>query len=61
MLLIHLSLAPPEGIEQLKGPDRLLARLQIIEDTLEAERYRLEVIDVRRHLVHCSAEGSINE
>jgi hypothetical protein len=61
MLLVHLSVSPTEGIEQFEGPNGYLSGLQIVEDSLQVEGYRLEVVDVSGHLVHSSSESSDKE
>ena len=61
MLLVHLPLRPAEAVEQLEGAHGRLPRLQVVEDALDAEGDRLEVVDVRRHVVHGQAEGADEE
>ena len=61
MLLIHLSLAPPEGREELEGADGMSARLEVIKDPLHAKGDAVEVLHVGRHLIDGSPEGSDEE
>ena len=61
MLLVHLPLTPAERVEQLEGAHGALPRLQVVEDALDAEGDRFEVVDVRRHVVDGAAEGADEE
>jgi hypothetical protein len=61
MLLIHFSLAPTESIQELEGADRSTTRLQVVENSLNAEGDRFEIVYVRGHLVHSSSERSDKE
>jgi hypothetical protein len=61
VLLIHLSLAPPEGREELEGADGMNTRLQVVEDPLHAKRDAVEVLHISRHLIDSSSEGPDEE
>ena len=61
MLLIHFSLAPPEGREELEGADGMIARLEVIEDPLHAKGDAVEVLHVGRHQIDGSSEGPDEE
>jgi hypothetical protein len=61
VLLIHLSLAPPEGREELEGADGMHARLQVVEDPLHAKRDAVEVLHIGRHLIDSSSKGPDEE
>jgi hypothetical protein len=61
VLLVHFPLAPPERVEELEGAHWPLPRLQVVEDTLDAEGDRLEVVDVGGHVVDGAAEGTDEE
>ena len=61
MLLIHLSLAPPEGREEFEGADGMNTRLQVVEDPLHAKRDAVEVLHISRHLIDSSSEGPDEE
>jgi hypothetical protein len=58
VLLIHFSLAPSEGREELEGADGMSARLEVIEDPLHAKGDAVEVLHVGRHLIDGSSEVS---
>ena len=61
MLLIHLSLAPPEGSEELEGADGMNTRLQVVEDPLHAKRDAVKVLHIGWHLIDGSSEGPDEE
>lgn len=56
MLLVHFLLSPPEGIQEFNGSHWIFPCLQIVEDPLQTKWDGLKVLDVCRHLVHCSSE-----
>ena len=61
MLLIHFSLAPPEGRKKLEGADGINTCLQVIEDPLHAKRDAVEVLHIGRHLIDSSSKGPDEE
>jgi hypothetical protein len=61
VLLVHLSLAPAEGVQELEGAHGISPCLQVIEDSLQAKRDALEVICISGHLVNGSTEVSDEE
>jgi hypothetical protein len=61
VLLIHLSLTPPKGREELEGADGMSPRLEVIKDPLHAKRDAVEVLHVGRHLIDGSSEGPNEE
>lgn len=61
MLLVHFPPVPSKGVKQLICSHCLLTRLQVVENSLDAERNRFKIIYVSRHLINCSSEGSVDK
>ena len=61
MLLVHFLLAPTESSQQLECSYWSLTSLKVIEDPLNAEGNRFEVVNVRRHLIDCPSERTDDE
>ncbi len=61
MLLVHLSLAPTEGIQKFECAHGSLTRLKVVENALNTKRDGLEVVDVGGHVVDSAAESANEE